>query len=482
MNEKQMKFLIVSEFGELLDLAIALQSQGNEVLMHCSNHDYSKIGEGIVPKTDDSWIHMGKGYVWVFDGCERGKRQDWLRSKGEIVFGGNEKADKLENDRQLGQQLFRSAGFKQPESQNFKDFAKAKEYAKSSKSKLILKQNGSAPKSINHMGKFDDGSDMLYHLDELEKKWNVPEFGPIDFDLMEVVEGTEMAASAFFNGHDWMRDAKGKVVGFINFEEKKEVDGNLGETTGEMGTTFIGVDEDNSLFKDMLMRPKIKEVLQKINYRGVFDINCIKTKDGMVALEPTCRFGVPTTSYEFDEGLDMSLGKLISAVAKGEDIPVSIHRGIGMVMVVAAKPYPVESDIESASTSLGEKLWILDNGKPVKDFNEDQKKHIHLQNFTKKDGDYLVATKNGYLLTVTARGKTIEETRDKLIEYIKSSLYVSGMKFRSDIGKRIEESTGIKLSKAGMEEKLKQSEKELEDKKSKELQDIKSKLKKEIYG
>jgi len=477
-----MKFLIISEFGETLDLAMHLKDEGHEVLFHVANHDYNKIGRGIIPTTDDSWVHMGKGYTWIFDGCSRGKRQDWLRSKGEYVFGGTEQSDKLENDRQMGQALFKKAGFNQPASKNFKSIDDAIKFVNDHKDKRwILKQNGDAPKSLNHMGKFDGNEDMLFHLEGLKKSWNEAAFGQVDFDLMEVVEGLEVAASAFFNGSDWLRDRQGKVVGFLNFEEKKEANGQTGETTGEMGTTFMGVTEDNKLFKSILLRPAITEVLKKLNYRGVFDINCIKTKDGIVALEPTCRFGIPATSYEFMEGLKTNAGVLIDAVAKGRSIPVEIHLGIGMVMVLAAKPYPSDAELDKEHTSLGERLWILEEGGPIDEFSKEQRKHIHLENFEKKDGYYCVATGNGYLLTVTGRGKTIAETRDKLIQYIKDNLYIAGMKYRTDIGQRVEEALGLP-TQSNFTKLLSEKEKEIEAKKAKEMEVIKVALKKAVYG
>lgn len=434
------KFIIFSEYAELLDLAMALKDEGHEVLFHVPNKDYEKIGDGIVPKLKNWHEKLGQGFIWCFDGCAHGNLQDWLRAKGEMVFGGCEQGDKLENDRQLGQKLFKSAGFIQPTSKNFKSFDDAIKFITENKDKRwILKQNGDAPKSLNHMGKFDQNIDMLFHLDTLKKRWNESEFGKVDFDLMEVVEGLEVAASAFFNGKDYLKNKEGKVVGFLNFEEKKECDGATGETTGEMGTLFMGVTEDNTLFRDILLRPKIVEALRAIKFRGVFDVNCIKTDKGIVALEPTCRFGIPATSYEFMEGLSTPTGKLLEAIAKGESTAIEVKKGFGMVMCVVAKPYPMEADVENEATSLGEKLWILQNGKPVKDFSPEQKKHIHLENFYKENGDYFVATKNGYLLTVTNTGKTIKESRENLIKYIKDNLYLSGMKYRTDIGKRVED-------------------------------------------
>jgi phosphoribosylamine-glycine ligase len=435
-----MKFLFYSEFGEIADLAMTLVDEGHEVLFHVASKDYEKIADGILTHIEDWYRYMGKGYVWVFDSCSFGDFQDWLREKGEAVFGGCAEGDRLENDRQAGQDWFADAGFDMVESHNFTDFAEAGEFITANTDRRwILKQNGSAPKSLSHMGKFDDGSDMIYHLDELKKRWNEAQFGPVDFDLMEVVEGLEVAASALFNGSDWMRDEDGKVVGFLNFEEKKEADGGTGETTGEMGTTFYGCNEDNELFREIICRPAIKARLRKIGFHGVFDINCIVTDEGkIVALEPTCRLGVPSTAYEFCEAME-GVGRVMEAVAKGQKRPVALWRNWGMVVVVVAKPFPLEADVEDEATSIGERLWILKDGKPVDELDSVQKKHIHLYNFKRDDEGYKVATKSGYLLTVTATGEDIASIREGLIEYIKDNLLIAGQKYRSDVGKRVEE-------------------------------------------
>lgn len=472
------KFIIFSEYAEILDLAIHLQNLGHEVVMYIPSNEHKKIGDGIVKKTENWLEYLKKDYIWVFDGCNAGKLQDELRKKGEFVFGGSEQTDKLENDRQLGNKLFKKAGFKQPESKNFKSIDDAIAFITENKdTRYILKQNGSAPKHLNHMGKFDENVDMLYHLNGLKKSWSESEYGPIDFDLMEVVSGLEVAVSAFFNGKDWLRNEEGKVVGYLNFEEKKECNGNTGETTGEMGTTFIGCTEDNKLFKDIILRDEITNILKKLDYRGVFDINCIKTDKGITALEPTCRFGIPATSYEFIEAMETDTGIVIEAIAKGLSIPLELKMGVGVVMVIASKPYPVEADLENMATSIGEKLWILKDNEPIKDFTKEQQKHIHLENFFKDDdGNYLVATKNGYLLTVTAHGDTISQTRNDLIKYIKDNIYILGIKYRTDIGERVEEYFGI-TPKEDYEKKLK----EAKDKMDAQVKQIKETLKKTLY-
>jgi phosphoribosylamine---glycine ligase len=438
------KFFLHSQYGETLDLGLHLQELGHEVILHVPSKDYALIGDGLIPKTDNWYESLDKGFTWIFDGCEHGRLQDWLRARGELVFGGSERADRVENDRQLNQRWFRAAGFKQPVSKNFLEFDGAIKFINAHLDRRwILKQNGDAPKHLNHLGKFSGSPDMLYHLRELQRGWNVQEFGPINFDLMEVVEGLEVAACAFFNGQDFLKDDKGKVVGFLNFEEKKEGNGGTGETCGEMGTTFIQVDETHKLFRSILLRPKILEGLRALRFRGIFDINCIVGPKGITALEPTCRLGIPSTSYEFIEGLE-NPAEVIEAVAKGDQIVPKLTPGIGMVLCIVAKPFPIEADVEAEATSQGEKLWVLKGGEPIPEFLPEQRKHIHLYNFHRKlDEDtgelcYKVATKNGYLLTVTASGKKISEVRSKLIRYVKENIYLPGQKYRTDIGARVE--------------------------------------------
>lgn len=437
---KDLKFLIVSTFGETLDLAVHLSKVEKYETMFCTlDPDYDKIGEGIVEKTKNWWECLGQDYIWAIDGCETAEMQDWLREMGEYVVGTNKEMAELEEDRQKGQAWFKDAGFNQPESKNFKDIDEAIAFVQENTGKLyILKQNAGAPKHINHKGHFKDGSDMVYHLEECKKHWNEHDWGAFDCDLMEIVQGIEIAASGFFNGHDWLKDKDGKVVGFLNAESKKEANDNRGETTGETGTTFKGADEDDELFKDILLRPEITAMLKKTGFRGVFDINGSKTKDGYVAFEATSRFGIPATSYEFMEGLESNTGRLLASMAMGTDEVIEVSRGTGMVIVITAKPYPVEGPLPDEATSIGERLWILKNGKPVKEFDAEQMKHIHLENFKKENDNYYVATKDGYLLTVTGQGKTVKETRESLIDYIDENLYISGLKIRSDIGKDVE--------------------------------------------
>ena len=300
------KFYILSNYGEMLELALHLQDvEKCEVVFSVPDHSCEKIGEGMVKKDNDWFNYLGKGYIFVVDGCEHGELQLYLRSKGEAVFGnGGPTSEKLESDRQFGQRLLKAAGFPQPESTNFTDINKAIQFVLAHKEKRwVLKQNGEAPKHLNYIGKFLNSVDLLWHLEQLQTKWNEAEYGKFDVDIMEFANGTECAVSAFFNGTEFLKGRDGKVAAFINFEEKKSMTGGLGPTCGEMGTTFIGTNSDNPIVKEVIMRPKIVEALKALNYRGVFDINGTKTDKGYVAFEFTMR---PASPHQVTSSLPVS--------------------------------------------------------------------------------------------------------------------------------------------------------------------------------
>ena len=105
------KFIIVSEFGETLDLALDLKRRGEDVMLHIPTKGYENIGKGLIEKCENPFEYYGENYIWCFDGCSAGKYQDWLRMQGEAVFGGTEEGDEMENDRQKNQKWFKEAGF-----------------------------------------------------------------------------------------------------------------------------------------------------------------------------------------------------------------------------------------------------------------------------------------------------------------------------------------------------------------------------------
>lgn len=74
-------------YGELLHLAMTLQDQGDEVLLHIPNHDEAKIGDGIVPKADNFHECLGGGWIFIIDGCENAKTPRPAPLQGRVGSG-----------------------------------------------------------------------------------------------------------------------------------------------------------------------------------------------------------------------------------------------------------------------------------------------------------------------------------------------------------------------------------------------------------
>ena len=76
----------------------------------------------------------------------------------------------------------------------------------------------------------------------------------------------EVAVGGFFNGKEFIRPVN------INFEHKRLFPGNIGPSTGEMGTLMLWIHKSR-IFE--LTLEKIKQNLAASGYIGYIDVNCI---------------------------------------------------------------------------------------------------------------------------------------------------------------------------------------------------------------
>ena len=101
----------------------------------------------------------------------------------------------------------------------------------------------------------------------------------------------------------------------INFEHKKLFPGNIGPSTGEMGTSMFW-SEPNRLFNQTLA--KMEPLLAEEGYVGYIDLNCIVNANGIYPLEFTSRFGYPTIFIQ-QEGMITPIGQFFFDLAGGDD-------------------------------------------------------------------------------------------------------------------------------------------------------------------
>ncbi len=412
------KFLFVTNEACAVDLAWKIRQEGNEVKMYIGEEDDQDIGDGFVDKVDDWKANVDWADVVVFDDVIAGesgfgKIADELRAKGKLVVGGSEYTDRLEIDREFGQQEMKSAGMLVLAHWDFDNFGDAIEFLKANPGRYVFKPSEGDldwhMKNLLFIGKEEDGKDLLEVLEHNRKSWSRK---IKRFQLQKVASGAEIAVGAFFNGNDFITPIN------INFEHKKLFPGDIGPPTGEMGTLMFWA-EPNGFFQATLA--KMLEKLRACKYVGYIDVNCIANARGVYPLEFTSRFGYPTISIHM-EGIQSPMGEFLYAIAKGEQYPLKVQKGFQVGVVVAVPPFPYRDE---KMLQIYKDISIL--------FKKSNLDGIHLGDVKMVENDWKLAGKSGYALVVTGSNSTVADARRQAYRRI-DNIMLQNMFYRTDIG------------------------------------------------
>ena len=415
MTEKK-KFLFVSWMALSGDIAGKIRDEGNEVKIYIDDDEDADVYDGLLEKVEKWEDHVDWADVIVFDDTSFGKEAEGLRKKGKLVVGGTEYTDRLEENREFGQEEIKKFGMTTLPNYNFSDFDSAIEFIKKNPGRYVFKPCGivADEKNLLFIGEEEDGKDILEILvnnkDFLAKKIET-------FQLQKYVAGVEIAAGAFFNGKKFILPVN------INFEHKKLFPGDRGPFTGDMGALMYW-SAPNTIYNNTLL--KMESVLAEHGYVGYFDINCIVNGRGIYPLEFTCRFGYPTISTQV-EGILEPIGELFLKLAKGEDFELKVKKGFQIGVVLATPPYPFYSQEIFSFYKDSSILFKNKNGMSLEG--------IHWGDVKMVDGVLKLAGESGYVLIVSGSGITVEDARRQAYNRIKN-IRLQDMFYRVDIGTR----------------------------------------------
>jgi phosphoribosylamine--glycine ligase len=337
-----------------------------------------------------------------------------LRDQGKLVVGGTPYTDMLEDDRSFGQEELKKNGVSIIPFVDFTSMDEAINYVQNNKGRYVIKPSGEAQnkKSLLFVGEEDDGADVIRVLESYKRTSS-------DFikvvQLQKRIQGVEVAVGAFFNGKEFVYPIN------INFEHKKLFPGNLGPSTGEMGTSMFW-SMPNKLFNSTLR--KLESVLKQEGYVGYIDLNCIVNGYGIYPLEFTSRFGYPTISIQ-QEGMNMPMGEFFYKLASGENFEFKTKKGfqIGVRMVVPPFPYHDYEIFESHS-----KGGTIVFKKP--DFNG-----VHIEDVKLVNQEWVITGHAGIALIIVGTGSSMREAQKQVYNRIKNILIPHGY-YRTDIGDR----------------------------------------------
>src|SRR5882724_2239459 len=385
-----LRFLFISKWGLIQDLAWEVRKEAHEVRYHIMSKADREVGDGFVDKVERWEDHKDWADVVIFDDCEFGTLPDRLRKEGKAVIAGTPYTDRLEMDRDFGQEEMNSIGMTTLPRWEFDSFDGAIAFIKENPGRYVIKPSGRAQneKVLSFVGQEEDGLDVLTMLEHYKKGWASK---IKSFQLQKYVAGVEVAVGAFFNGADFITPV------FINFEHKRMFNDEIGPQTGEMGTAgfWFGA---STLFEQTLL--KMKEKLAACRYTGHIDINCIVNSRGIYPLEFTCRFGYPTINLQI-EGVLSKWGEFLAATARGEPFNLRTKRGFQVCVVVAVPPFPfVDPD---TFKKFSEDAAVL--------FKKPMSEGIHPCDIRLIDGDWRLAGNSGYALVVSGSASTMEDAR-----------------------------------------------------------------------
>ena len=419
-----MRILFVS--GELIgaDLCYRLKQEGNDVKMYIRDPKRRECMDGMVKKTSDwrkelDWV--GKSGLIVFDDVGYGREQDRLRKKGYRVVGGSALGDRLEKDREYGQKVLAECGVVTLPSFHFENLSHAIAFLKKHPKQWVIKQN-SHQSSLNYVGKIDNGEDVLTVMKKYE------EVGVQGIDLQKKATGIEVGVARYFNGKDWVGPIE------INVEHKSLFNDGIGPKTGEMGTVMWYTDDENNKLFQMTLA-KMRDALREMDFRGDIDINCIVSDENMVyPLEVTSRFGCPSTHLQSEIHLS-PWTEFLEAVANGKPYNLKYKRGFGVVVSIAAPPFPYEG-ISPVYSSKDVRIFFRGQLSPKE---QDQ---IHFEEISKDNlpegKNFFISGSTGFILYVTGFGSSIEKARKNAYRVVEK-IIIPKMFYRTDIGVQFSE-------------------------------------------
>ena len=409
------KFLFVSLDGLIADIAWQVVKEGHEVQLYTDSPSEKEIGNGFVPKTDDWEREVEWADVIVFDDVlGQGAKAQKLRDAGKPVVGGTPYTDRLEDDRAFGQQELKSAGVSIIPQENFTSFDDAIAFVQTNPNRYVIKPSGEAQnlKQLLFVGEDEHGADVIQVLEDYKRAWasRIKEF-----QLQRRIVGVEVAIGAFFNGKEFVLPIN------VNFEHKKLFPGDIGPSTGEMGTAMFW-SEPNRLFTATLkkMEPRLKEE----GYVGYIDVNCIVNSNGIYPLEFTARFGYPTISIQ-QEGMLTPIGELLHRLAEGSITRFKARSGFQVGVRIVVPPFPFR-DPETFETSSKDAVIIFK--KPVRD-------GVHIEDVKTIDNEWLVTGTSGVVLIVVGLGSTMKQAQRQVYNRIEN-IMIPNMFYRKDIGDR----------------------------------------------
>lgn len=419
-----MRFLGIGDCNDLGALYHGLAARGHEVKVFVAQKASRDVYGGMLDFTADwqaelGWLReAGDEGMALFESASWGGTQDALRREGFQVIGGSALGDRLEAEREFGQQAVREFGLRTAATHGFTDYAAAIDFLHRKGGRHVLKFNGAdSPRTRNYIGEMDDAADMLALL-RMYQSHHTTE-APPDFVLMQHVQGVEVGVGAYFNGKNFLAPA------CIDFEHKRFFPGELGELTGEMGT-IVSYRSAKKLFDASL--GKVAPLLREGGYCGYINLNMIANDAGLWPLEFTSRFGYPGFAIceaLHEEGWDRIFRRMLCR----DSLEIATKSGFAAGIVLTVPPFPYTHGYEE-----------LSKGEPIcfhPGMTVAQRSALHFAEVARLGNHLVTSGSCGYVGVATGIGASVAAASEQAYRLARQ-VVVPNLRYRTDIGERVE--------------------------------------------
>ncbi len=340
---------------------------------------------------------------------------DELEKTGIRCFGPNKSAAIVEWSKAYSKELMSKYGIPTAKARVFTDYNEALVYVRQEGAPLVLKADGLAlGKGVLVCKTLKEAEEGLKDI-MLNKTFGSAGNTVLVEECLQGLKynpGEEVSLLTFTDG-------KTVVPMVTSCDHKRAEDGDKGLNTGGMGT-FTPCPFWTPELEAEVMQTIVYPTVNALNaegrtFKGCLYFGLMRTDKGMKVIEYNSRFGDPETQVVLPM-LKTDLLDVFEAVTDGRlsDIKIEWEDGACVCVVLASGGYPL-------SYKKGKEIKIGDVGEVTL---------VHAGTAI-KDGK--LVTNGGRVLNVVAKGKTVDEAREKAYKAIEKISW-ENMQYRSDIG------------------------------------------------
>ena len=337
---------------------------------------------------------------------------DRFKEEGLKIFGPDAKASQLEGSKEFSKKIMEKYDIPTAKYKTFTSFEQAKQGLKEFSYPLVIKADGLClGKGVFICETEENAIEVL--KDILEDRCFGDEGEKIIIE--EYLVGIEASLLCFVSGN--------KLIAMESAKDHKKIeDGEKGLNTGGIGafspndviTKELDEKIKNNIFKNISRA--LKE--ESLEYEGILFIGFMIDGEDIKVLEFNVRFGDPETEsviLRLKSDLVGIILKTIDRSIKEEDLVWDDQASVCVVTTSLGYPLEYEKGFEiDGLDTLDEYIVVFHNGTKC------------------KDGKLL--TNGGRVLTVSALGKDVKTTSEKIYREIKKINY-KNIYYRKDIGK-----------------------------------------------